>query len=121
MRKPLKILGIIVGALFLVGLFGSFVNARAGDPMACLEDGGLSNVEEQDTDLWRAFHDGPFYAVIVEQFSSEAEARQAVADATDVYAASAGMYSVTGPLKGSAVDGAEAEELVRGVASCLGG
>ena len=32
----------------------------AGDPMTCLEDAGLSSVEERDTDLWRGFHDGRF-------------------------------------------------------------
>ena len=48
-------------------------------------------------------------------------------DATDVYAAQAGVYSVTGPFKAgvegagaTAEEGAEAEALVQEVASCLG-
>lgn len=96
--------------------------------MTCLEDAELSSVEERSSDTWRGFHDGPFYAVIVHLLPSEREARQAVADAVDVYAAQSGSYAVTGPFKVgvegariSSTEGAEAEAVVQGVAACLSG
>lgn len=96
------------------------------DPMTCLEDAGLSGVEQRDNDLWRGFHEGPFYAVIVHELRLPARARTVVREAVDVYAAQAGSYAVTGPFKAgvegaqaTAAEGAEAEALVREVAACL--
>jgi len=98
------------------------------DPFVCLDAAGLSDVEERDSDFWRAYHDGPFYQVSVQLLPSPAEARDLVNDAIDVYAAQAGEFVVTGPVK-PGVEGAqlagdeglEANRLVREVASCLGG
>jgi hypothetical protein len=97
------------------------------DPMSCLEDLGLSNVEQRDTDYWRGYNDSPFYQVGVALLPTEAEARQGVAAATDVYAAQGGAYLVTGPAKPSAGgqvtpdEAATAEQQVEAVAVCLGG
>jgi hypothetical protein len=74
----------------------------SGDPLTCLDDAGLSNVEERSTDFWRGYHDGPFYQVSVQELSSTAEARDLERDAIDVYAVQAGKFVVTGPAKPSA-------------------
>ena len=34
---------------------------------------GPSDVEEQDVDLWRGFHDGPSYAIIVHKLGDTGE------------------------------------------------
>lgn len=84
-------------------------------------------MEERSSDFWRGYHDGPFYQVGVALLPSRTEARDAVNDAVDTYAAQAGEYVVTGPARPSAGGQAipdealEAERLVREVASCLGG
>ena len=98
----------------------------AGDPMTCLEDAGLSTVALRDDDLLRGLT--PSYGIYVHVLASEAEARQAVEDAVDVYAAQSGTYAVTGPLKAgiegaqsTAEEGAEADALVQEVATCLDG
>ncbi|HXG76403.1 MAG TPA: hypothetical protein VNJ53_07525 [Gaiellaceae bacterium] len=99
----------------------------SGDPLTCLEDAGLSSVEERSSDFWRGYHDSPFYQVSVQLLASEAEARDLARDAVDVYAAQAGEYVVTGPAKASAGgqvgpdEAAEAEALVQDVAACVGG
>ena len=87
--------------------------------------GGPWPVEERSSDTWRGFNDAPFYIVLVHLLPSEAEARQAVADAVEVYAAQARSYAVTGPLKQgsglSADEGVTAKTQVEAVAVCLGG
>lgn len=99
----------------------------AGDPLSCLEEEGLGDIEQRAVDLWRGYHASPFYQVTVDELSSPAEARQLVRDAVDVYAVSAGSYVVTGPAKPSAggmiggSDAAEAEAILESVAACLGG
>jgi type II secretory pathway pseudopilin PulG len=87
-------------------------------PIRCLDDAGLSDVEERDVDLWRGFHDRPFYAVIVHKLARPAKAPIVVA----------GAYAVTGPFKvvaeGTGLtsgEGLEADALVQEVAACLGG
>lgn len=100
--------------------------AVSSDPLTCLEEAGLSDVEERASDLWRGYHGSPFYQVTVHLLPSAAEARQVVNDAIDVYAAQGGEYAVTGPatvaagglLEGDG--GLEANRIVEGVASCLG-
>lgn len=100
----------------------------APDPIGCLEDLGLSNVEERSSEIWRGNNDAPFYLIIVHLLPSKAEARQGVRDAVDVYAAQTGSYAVTGPLKVgvegaglSADEGFTAKTQVQAVAACLGG
>ena len=101
----------------------------ATDPVKCLRDLGLSDAEQRDTDLWRAFNTTPFYGIRVALLPTDAEARQAVQAAVDVYAARAGRYAVFGPLKpgveGAELDtsdeGASASNQVQAVATCLGG
>lgn len=87
------------------------------DPIRCLDAVGLSDVEERDVDLWRGFHDGSSYAIIVHKLSTPAKAPTVVA----------GTYAVTGPFKvvaegaGLTVEeGLEADALVQEVAACLG-
>jgi hypothetical protein len=86
------------------------------DPITCLDAAGLSDVEERD-DLWRGFHDGSSYAIVVHKLSTPAKAPTVVA----------GTYAVTGPYKvvaegaGLTVEeGLEADALVQEVAACLG-
>ncbi len=97
------------------------------DPLGCLEAASLSDVEERDIDLWRGYHDDPFYQVTVQRLASRAKARDLVNDAIDTFAAQAGEYVVTGPATPAAGglvtpdEAAEADRLVREIASCLGG
>ena len=85
---------------------------KKADPISCLTDAGLSDVEARDKDLWRGFAvDGTL--VRVDLFGSAAEAKKAVEMATDVAAASARRYGVFGPVKDSDDGSTDA------VASCL--
>ncbi len=85
-------------------------------PVRCLDAAGLSDVEEQDVDLWRG--NGPSYAIIVHKLATPAKAPTVVA----------GTYAVTGRFKVAAVgtgltteEGLLADALVQEVAACLGG
>jgi hypothetical protein len=85
--------------------------------LGCLEQAGLSGVEERAGDTWRGFHDGPSYAIVVHKLATPAKAPTVVA----------GMYAVTGQFKVSAEgegltnqEGLEADALVQEVADCLG-
>ena len=87
-------------------------------PLACLEEAGLSNVEERDADFWRAYHDEPLYAITIHKLATPAKAPIVVA----------GTYAVTGSFKVAAEgtgltsqEGLEADALVQDVAACLGG
>ena len=55
-------------------------------PLACLEEAGLSNVEERDVDFWRGYHDEPLYAITIHKLATPAKAPTVVA----------GTYAVTG-------------------------
>ena len=86
--------------------------------LACLEEAGLSNVEERDVGLWGGLHHGPSYAIVVHKLLKPAEAPRVVA----------GEYAVTGSFKVVAVgrgltgdEGIQADALVQTVADCLGG
>lgn len=85
-------------------------------PLACLEEAGLSDVEEQDVDLWRGLHDGPAFAIVVRKLAKPAKAPIVVA----------GTYVKTGRFKVAAEGtglpnwGLEADFLVQEVADCLG-
>ena len=46
----------------------------SNDPLACLEEAGLSNVEERDVGLWRGLHHGPAYAIVVHKLRKPAKA-----------------------------------------------
>jgi hypothetical protein len=95
--------------------------------MSCLDQAGLSQTEQRESDFWRGYNESPFYQVSVDQLGSAGEARKAVRDATDVYAASSGTYLVTGPARPSAGgnlssgEADAAQSLVDAVASCLSG
>ena len=87
-------------------------------PLACLEEAGLSNVEERDVDFWRGYHDEPLYAITIHKLATPAKAPTVVA----------GTYAVTGPFKVAAEgeglssdEGLGADSLVKDVAACLGG
>jgi hypothetical protein len=98
----------------------------AADPVSCLDQAGLSQVEQRSNDYWRGNNNSPFYQVGVDELASAREARKAVRDATDVYAASGGKYLVTGPARPSAggqlstAEADTADSIVQAVASCLG-
>jgi hypothetical protein len=90
----------------------------SNDPLACLEEAGLSNVEERDVDFWRGYHAEPLYAITIHKLATPAKAPTVVA----------GTYAVTGPFKVAAVgeglsseEGLGADALVQEVAACLGG
>ena len=90
----------------------------SNDPLACLEDAGLSNVEERDVGVWGGLHHGPSYAIVVHKLMRPAKAPRVVA----------GEYAVTGSFKVVAVgrgltgdEGIQADALVQTVADCLGG
>ena len=90
----------------------------SNDPPACLEEAGLSDVEERDVDFWRGFHDEPLYAITIHKLATPAKVPTVVA----------GTYAVTGPFKVAAegeglssAEGLGADALVQEVAACLGG
>lgn len=90
----------------------------SNDPLACLEEAGLSNVEERDVDFWRGNHDEPLYTITIHKLATPAKTPTVVA----------GTYAVTGPFKVAAEgeglsseEGLLADALVQEVAACLGG
>jgi len=88
----------------------------SNDPLACLEEAGLSNVEEQEVGLWRGLHEDPAFAIVVHKLAKPAKAPIVVA----------GAYAVTGSFKVAAEGtglpnwGLDADFLVQEVADCLG-
>ena len=88
----------------------------SNDPLSCLEEAGLSNVEERDVDFWRGDHEEPLYAITIHKLATPAKAPTVVA----------GTYAVTGPFKVAAEgeglssqEGLGADALVQEVAACL--
>ena len=85
--------------------------------LGCLEEAGLSNVEEREVGLWRGLHEGPAFAIVVHKLRKPARAPTVVA----------GAYAVTGSFKVAAEGtglpnwGLDADFLVQEVADCLGG
>ena len=86
-------------------------------PLVCLEQSGLSDVEELNADTWRGLHDEPRYAITIHKLAKPAKAPTVVA----------GEYAVTGSFKVIAVgrgligdEGIQADALVQIVADCLG-
>jgi hypothetical protein len=88
----------------------------SNDPLACLEEAGLSNVEEREVGLWRGLHENPAFAIVVHKLAKPAKAPIVVA----------GVYAVTGSFKVAAEGtglpnwGLDADFLVQEVADCLG-
>ena len=88
----------------------------SNDPLACLEEAGLSNVEERDVGLWRGLHEDPAFAIVVHKLRKPAKAPIVVA----------GAYAMTGSFKVAAEGtglpnwGLDADFLVQEVADCLG-
>jgi hypothetical protein len=89
----------------------------SSEVLGCLEQAGLSSVEESDVDTWRGLHNGPSYAIVVHKLMKPAKAPRVVA----------GEYAVTGSFKVVAVgtgligdEGIQADALVQTVADCLG-
>ena len=86
------------------------------NPLACLEEAGLSNVEEREVGLWRGLHESPGFAIVVHKLRKPAKAPIVVA----------GEYAVTGSFKVAAEGtglpnwGLDADFLVQEVADCLG-
>lgn len=90
----------------------------SNDPLACLEEAGLSNVEERDVGFWRGNHEQPVYAITIHKLATPAKTPTVVA----------GTYAVTGSFKVAAEgeslsseEGLLADALVQEVAACLGG
>ena len=90
----------------------------SSEALRCLEQAGLSDVEERAVDTWRGFHEGPAYAIVVHKLAKPAKAPMVVA----------GTYAVAGSFKVAAEgtgltnqEGLEADALVQDVAACLGG
>ena len=89
----------------------------SNDPLACLEEAGLSDLEERDVGFWRGNHEQPLYAITIHKLATPAKAPTVVA----------GTYAVTGRFKVAAEGtglpnwGLEADALVQEVAACLGG
>ena len=61
----------------------------SSEVLGCLEEAGLSDVEERDVGLWRGLHDGPAYAIVVHKLGIRRRAPTVVA----------GEYAVTGSFK----------------------
>jgi hypothetical protein len=54
----------------------------SNDPLACLEEAGLSKVEERDVDFWRGYHHEPLYAITIHKLATPAKAPTVVAAPT---------------------------------------
>jgi hypothetical protein len=121
----------VVGAVAVIGAINSpdeanvasetsetaEVTTTSDDPVRCLDAAGLSDVEEQEGDVWRGLHEDPVYSIIVHELPTPAKAPTVVA----------GTYAVTGRFKVAAEgtgltneEGLEADALVQEVADCLG-
>jgi hypothetical protein len=87
---------------------------KVATPLGCLQEAGLSNVEQRMPTFWRGDNLDPFFMVHVDRLPSYRAAAQAVHDADLVWAAQSGRYFVAGPSK--SVDD---QGLVGNVASCL--
>ena len=61
----------------------------SSEPLACLEEAGLSDVEERDVGLWRGLHEDPAFAIVVHKLRKPAKAPIVVA----------GAYAVTRSFK----------------------
>ena len=89
----------------------------SSEVLGCLEEAGLSNVDEREVGLWRGLHEGPAFAIVVHKLRKPARAPIVVA----------GAYAVTGSFKVAAEGtglpnwGLDADFLVQEVADCLGG
>ena len=89
----------------------------SSEVLGCLEEAGLSNVEEREVGLWRGLHEDPAFAIVVHKLRKPARAPIVVA----------GAYAVTGSFKVAAEGtrlpnwGLDADFLVQEVADCLGG
>ena len=89
---------------------------KSSEVLGCLEEAGLSNVEEREVGLWRGLHEGPAFAIVVHKLRKPARAPTVVA----------GAYAVTGSFKVAAEGtglpnwGLDADFLVQEVADCLG-
>ena len=89
---------------------------KSSEVLGCLEEAGLSNVEEREVGLWRGLHEGPAFAIVVHKLRKPARAPIVVA----------GAYAVTGSFKVAAEGtglpnwGLDADFLVQEVADCLG-
>jgi hypothetical protein len=90
----------------------------SNDPLACLEEAGLSEVEERDVDFWLGYHDEPLYTITIHKLATPAKAPTVVA----------GTYAVTGSFRVAAQgeslssgEGLLADALVQEVAACLSG
>ena len=94
------------------------VTTTSAPIFACLDAAGLSDVEEQAVGLWRGFHDGPSYAIVVHKLPKPAKAPTVVAGAY----AMTGQFKVAAEGEGLTTDeGLWADALVQEVAACLGG
>lgn len=88
----------------------------SSEVLGCLEEAGLSNVDEREVGLWRGLHEGPAFAIVVHKLRKPARAPIVVA----------GAYVVTGSFKVAAEGtrlpnwGLDADFLVQEVADCLG-
>jgi hypothetical protein len=83
-------------------------------PISCLEEAGLSGVQQRAKNLWRGFtSEGT--VVLVDKLESKAEVRRAVRQADLVVSEAVGRFFVHGPLL-DADDGSTAA-----VAACLRG
>ena len=88
----------------------------SSEVLGCLEEAGLSNVEEREVGLWRGLHEDPAFAIVVHKLRKPARAPIVVA----------GAYAVTGSFKVAAEGtglpnwGLDADFLVQEVADCLG-
>jgi len=88
---------------------------KSSEVLGCLEEAGLSNVEEREVGLWRGLHEGPAFAIVVRKLR---KARASIVVA--------GAYAVTGSFKVAAEGtrlpnwGLDADFLVQEVADCLG-
>ena len=71
--------------------------ASEPDPLSCLEDADLSDVEARGKNFWRGSNPDATL-VRVEKFASKAEAREAVELADVVASEQAGAYGVFGPV-----------------------
>ena len=113
----LVVLGIIISAIANHGNSPKATAApKATTPLDCLQEAGLTNVEQRTRTFWRGDNLDPFFMVGIDRLPSKRAAARAVYDADLVWSAQSGRYFVSGPSRD-----VDAQRLVTGIAFCLDG
>jgi hypothetical protein len=121
--RPIDIVGALIVLAIIIGVIanrGSSHKAapapKATTPLDCLQEAGLSNVEQRTRTFFRGNNLDPFFMIGIDRLPSKRAAARAVHDADLVWSAQSGRYFVSGPSKS-----VDAQRLVTRIMFCLDG